>query len=710
MAQLLQPLVDKLWVSYRRLPPYSRPVPDKWVLLGDKQARDGRGSARPLQRVIWYMALRIHSLTLTDFRAFPGPEPASFELDGKNLLVYGENGAGKSSLFHALREFFALKPSRRLTGYKNIFSAAPPDTPRVEVSFDDNSPPVAWNLTVATGGGFGTGGYGAGAYDGVRLIEHHPATAAGGSDPRVAEAALRRACLDYRALLDTNYKHGDGEINFFDIAVRHLVHDFPVTVSGGTSKTVGELWDAVERSAKAKPAGPRAGAAPRPALLTVNAACVEFNQGLNQALTALQPLVGTLLSDLIGADVTVAIPTFAGVTYSPSHWKAERVIAGKLLKMGVSFRAQALPTPQSFLNEARLSALALAIYLAGRLACTPSAPGTALKLLVLDDVLIGLDHSNRLPVLDMLRQHFSDWQIVLLTHDHVWFEMVRFYLADGDRWKCLEIFESLDPVRGIPAPIMRPLGDNPADTSLRQAQDLLNSHYVPAAANYTRAAFELALKSFCEKRGVPVPFKMDSRELKTEALLTAVENWWAGHSSKSGIGAVVERVKLFRKVVLNPYSHASPPNIAAAEVQGAIHAINDFVSVTRQKGLSEPLVKTAATLASKANPTAFELHAALGYLRAAFSVSLRRFCERKQLKLPLTTGLHDTLTLWSAVMADQARLFPAPDTAMPTMIDAERQWLVAAITDTDLVALTAMDLIRIRDAFAPGSVPSLDTT
>ena len=50
--------------------------------------------------------LRIKRLTLTDFRAFPGPAPTHFDLDGKNLLVYGENGAGKSSIFHALGGVF----------------------------------------------------------------------------------------------------------------------------------------------------------------------------------------------------------------------------------------------------------------------------------------------------------------------------------------------------------------------------------------------------------------------------------------------------------------------------------------------------------------------------------------------------------------------------------------------------------------------------
>ena len=56
--------------------------------------------------------MKIKTLSLTDFRAFSGASPTTFELDGKNLLLYGENGSGKSSLFHALRGVFSLgKPA-----------------------------------------------------------------------------------------------------------------------------------------------------------------------------------------------------------------------------------------------------------------------------------------------------------------------------------------------------------------------------------------------------------------------------------------------------------------------------------------------------------------------------------------------------------------------------------------------------------------------
>ena len=95
--------------------------------------------------------LRIKRLTLTDFRAFPGPAPAHFDLDGKNLLVYGENGAGKSSVFHALSDFFSLKRSRHLRVYKNAFSGEPETSCAVEVEFNDGASSAKWFMQAGSG-------------------------------------------------------------------------------------------------------------------------------------------------------------------------------------------------------------------------------------------------------------------------------------------------------------------------------------------------------------------------------------------------------------------------------------------------------------------------------------------------------------------------------------------------------------------------------
>ena len=42
----------------------------------------------------------ISKITIDGFKAFP--DNFTLELEGKNLLMYGENGSGKSSIYYAL--------------------------------------------------------------------------------------------------------------------------------------------------------------------------------------------------------------------------------------------------------------------------------------------------------------------------------------------------------------------------------------------------------------------------------------------------------------------------------------------------------------------------------------------------------------------------------------------------------------------------------
>ena len=54
---------------------------------------------------------KVYSLAIKNFKAFQNEE--IFEFKGKNVLVYGNNGSGKSSLFWALYTFLqsSIKPS-----------------------------------------------------------------------------------------------------------------------------------------------------------------------------------------------------------------------------------------------------------------------------------------------------------------------------------------------------------------------------------------------------------------------------------------------------------------------------------------------------------------------------------------------------------------------------------------------------------------------
>ena len=51
------------------------------------------------------------------------------------------------------------------------------------------------------------------------------------------------------------------------------------------------------------------------------------------------------------------------------------------------------------------------------------------QLLLLDDIFIGIDSSNRLPFLRLLSDYFASYQIILLTYDRNWYNLARTYLT-----------------------------------------------------------------------------------------------------------------------------------------------------------------------------------------------------------------------------------------------------------------------------------------
>ncbi|MBA3623168.1 MAG: hypothetical protein H0W48_01610 [Methylibium sp.] len=310
--------------------------------------------------------------------------------------------------------------------------------------------------------------------------------------------------------------------------------------------------------------------------------CKNLNEAIAFALTALQPVVSSLLKDLGQPDQEIANFTYGYIGPKAARLKRERGLSGGTLVPKIRFRGHEPERPQDFLNEARLSALALSIYFAGRLTCTPAVADDALKLLVLDDVLIGLDHANRLPVLDVLRKHFATWQIVLLTHDRGWFDMARAWL-DKTAWQCVEIFEG-DTAALAPMPIVRPTANYPTKQYLAHAKKLLADRYVEASANYARQAFEAALRGGCERNNVRVAFKQNTKDVKAEDLLDAVDDGAKQDTARrQRFEPPLQRLRLLRNVVLNPYSHPLAPNIPMTEVREAIAEVEKLLAAFADK-------------------------------------------------------------------------------------------------------------------------------
>ncbi|GAA0442783.1 MULTISPECIES: ATP-binding protein [Sphingomonas] len=488
------------------------------------------------------MPVRVDRIVVSDFRAFPALAPADIRIGGCNLLVYGENGSGKSSIYRALRGLFSTEEQDILSS-RNVFTDPP--QPNVRVTLTDGRE-LSWS-------------------------------AAGHPGQDVHDIARRSAFLSHTRLAEMNTgATPDDRPNLFKVAVERLLADYEATI-GGTGQTVGQLWTALNEALARREqyAGKSGLRRYRDHADVVERALARFNDGMNQAVGALEGHAKALLRrllDVFGRDSLELIGlTYFGVTYDR---KADK-LGNETLTAQVRFRTHDPGAPQRFLNEGRQSALAISIYLAGRLASVPV--NDDLRLLVLDDLLISLDHSHRRPVLDVVADSFKGWQIILLTHDRFWFEMAREQLLN-EPWRSVEIYENTDG-DGLLRPLVWESADNLVDETLKQASHFLQTNQPAAAANYARTACELTLRRYCKNHGIQFAYTDEPKKIKLDELLRRAEAHGAGDPTH--VAAFTE-VKRYKKLILNPLSHDPTQPVSKADVQAAILAVKGLVKICKR--------------------------------------------------------------------------------------------------------------------------------
>jgi hypothetical protein len=398
--------------------------------------------------------------------------------------------------------------------------------------------------------------------------------------------------------LDTNYRHGEGEVNLFEVLVTRLLASCGITGPGaspfptGTAqvrvadywKTLLSLRHAIGMIQTSVPAH----------ILT---ACTVFNQGLNTLLGSLTGEANALLSALGHPNLKIQPLICDGVTPVAKRSIAKRVFDGNSISLKLTFQdhPQPLDRPQLFLNEARLSAIGLALYLAARKVVISQSTLNGPKVLVLDDVLIGLDQANRIPVLDVLQQHFGDWQTVLLTHDRAFYEIGRQRLDSG-KWVRQEIYAGR--VGNFEKPL---LVDDELD--LYRALAFLDKGEIKAAAVHVRSAFERVLKDACCDLHVPVKYHHDPRKVPASDLWAALSSqtykpipemrfaikngqqkrWITKPSDVRVVPQhLASRISHSVSWVLNPLSHSQTVDRYRREIEDAIYAVDDLAAAVHR--------------------------------------------------------------------------------------------------------------------------------
>jgi len=483
--------------------------------------------------------MRIKRIEINNYKAFY--KKHTIDVDGKNLFIYGENGSGKSSLYYALKDFF--QSSRETIDFnelENIFlRKSEKGKGYIKVTFNPNKDGAAID-TLYQFGATTTNTYSA-------------------TDTSIRDAIGLKSFLTYKHLLGIhNIKKGN-QIDLFDLLVNGVLKHFKSAAITGT-KELGELWEDVGKACNKQLDSTRYNAAQKKR--DVEAAIKAFNDAFRELFKETSPEyilnVAQPILDEFNHNIKIKL------NYTEARPNADNSgITNNHVRIKLKYLDKDIPEPHLFLNEARLSAIAISIYL-GMVLRHPQLVIKS-KILFLDDIFIGLDIANRLPLMEILKKHFisttanKNYQIIITTYDKPWYEFMKFYLNGDLKWKTLE-FYSRRARKGFEIPVIKPqASSNFIQNMIDIAEGYFNNADNKAAGVYLRAAFEFMLKTYCEKKYLSVKYLVDSSKLTSDDFWKTIAKFRQDSIATPGrcnlTTGTETAIEHYRKLVLNPLSH-----------------------------------------------------------------------------------------------------------------------------------------------------------
>jgi len=245
--------------------------------------------------------------------------------------------------------------------------------------------------------------------------------------------------------------------------------------------------------------------------------------------------------------------------------------------------------PHTFLNEAKLTAIALSIRFAMLdQKLSGIAAGDTPKFLILDDVLISLDMSNREVVLGIILREFVDYQLIILTHDRSFFELLRHHIKrlNQENWKYIEMYES--EKNGIPQPFIKT-----SNTYLEKAELYFIKKEYEIAGNFLRKEAEAFCKDFLPQK---LHYTTEYNLHDLNGLILQCKTF----AESAGLDKTLfDALDSHRKFVLNPTSHDSyNVPIFNLEVGNCLQTLKEL-----RKIKNEPFLKRGTQIEFELNST-----------------------------------------------------------------------------------------------------------
>ena len=481
---------------------------------------------------------KINGIVINGFKAFPSLH--TIELEGKHLLIYGENGSGKSSIYYALHCIF--NSYRKPDKGKKYFDKSNSQNLVNRFFSQKNAldkPHVAINWSDRDGGPFSS-----------KVFEE-------GCEELKELAELETFFVNHQLLNGFFNFTNSNSINLFPIFQREIL---PYKYNNKQSLSL--MYEQIVNEALK---------------LGNNSPTKQIKEMIDSFNSELYSFIGDInisVSDIYknyfktegDQDLSILL-TYPEENPNPDvyfdgfrlKWdnrlirnqrgELERTKNKSLIEpiIGIIIKENGneILKPHVYFNEAKLTAIALSIRFALLKGINPADDSTPPEgsFLALDDMLISLDMSNRAKVVDFLLKISDKYKIYLFTHDKMFFEYFKHKTKKNqDAWVYKEIYMDDEKI-----PYIRNSEDY-----LGQAEHYIKQHEYEIAGNFLRKEAEAFCKDFLPKKK---QLTGDFAHLDLNGLIMNCKDY----AVESGVIdiSIFNELDEHRKFILNPSSHDS---------------------------------------------------------------------------------------------------------------------------------------------------------
>ncbi len=495
--------------------------------------------------------MKIHNITINKYKAFVKEE--KIPIDGSNIFIYGENGSGKSSFYYALKDFFQSSVENiPMAQLRNFNLADGEEDCSIKIEFENEQTNV--------------------------LSETRKDT----NTTQITDANRLKSFLTYKHLIGVHSGKINEELNVFSLVITGVLKHFKSDlITGGFE--LSKLYEDTVTGSQRSTGRNKYFHFVRQKVAFVNSSATLFNNALNKLF--LKPEEGEVNYDYLAPEVNFFLSKFYGDLNLEFKRQTLRVdnkgnLSGGKLFLELTQNGVSLDThnPHFALNESKLSAIAISIFLGAIKRQSPFS--RELKILFLDDILIGLDNENRLKLLELLKETdvpdankvFKDFQIFITTYDRHWYEVAKLNLPNN--WKFIEFYKSNSGPQII----------HNNKTALEKARAYFDAFDFPACANYLRKECErLLLDKLVETYTVGDGLKGLIKPPKLETLIDRLKIYYIDLGIEPP-SQLISSLQNYKSILFNPMSHSDIESpIYRNDLELAFQTIQDLEAIVLPK-------------------------------------------------------------------------------------------------------------------------------